>query len=98
MEQTMELEIVNSGKTSFFKGFLTVLLTTVLLFGGAAYAAGYILFNGPSPAAGYQVLQLVEEYPAAQFVRKLYLSDEQLQALKVADEGAVQYSVFPVGE
>ena len=39
MEQTMELEIVNSGKTSFFKGFLAVLLTTVLLFGGAAYAS-----------------------------------------------------------
>ena len=98
MEQTMELEIVNSGKTSFFKGFLAVLLTTVLLFGGAAYAAGYILFNGPSPSAGYQVMQMVGDHPAAQFVWKLYLSDEQLQELKLADEGAVQYSVYPVGE
>ena len=99
MEQTMELEIVEGRKPSVFKRFLVILLITVLLLGGAVYAAGYILFNGPSPYAGQQVVQMVgENRPAVPLIWKLYLNDAQLQEAMTDSEAATQFSVFPVAE
>ena len=98
MEQTQELEIIRERNPSKFKRFITVLLVTVLLLGSAVYAAGYILFNGPSPYAGYQVVKEFGEDPNVQVALRLYMTDADIQAILSEDSRVNQFSVFPKAE
>ena len=98
MEQTLEMEIVRERNPSKFKRFMIVLLVTVLLLGSAVYAAGYILFNGPSPYAGYQFVKTVGDDPNVQIALHLYMTDAEIQAILNDGHGVGQFSVFPQAE
>lgn len=95
MEHTQQLEIVEGKKPSVWKRFLLVLLVTVLLLGGAVYAAGYILLKGPSAYAGQQFVAFVQDHPVLCEIPKLYLTDGEIEAMLSAEDTGGQFSVFP---
>ena len=95
MEYTQELEIVEGKKPSAFKRVLLVLLITVMLLGGTAYAAGYILIHGPSAYAGRQFVETVGENPVARVFLRLYMSDAELDAVLTAEDASGYFSVYP---
>lgn len=95
MENTLQMDIVEGKKPSAFKRFLLVLLITAVLLGGAVYAAGYILFNGPSAYAKQQFVVSVQEHSVLRLVPKLYLTDGEIAAILTAEDADGQFSVFP---
>lgn len=98
MEYTRELEIVEEKNPSGFQRFLLVLLITAMLLGGAAYAAVYILLNGPSPYAGHRFVKAVGDHPVGGMLLKLYMTDAEIQAVLTAEDSAGRFSVFPNAE
>ena len=97
MDNTQELEYVEGKKPSLFKRVLLVLMITVLMLGSAVYAAGYILFKGPSVYAGHQVIKAVQENSVLRVLPQLYLSEAEIEAV-LSDDGRAMFSVYPTAE
>ncbi len=69
---------------------LTILLVTVLIVAAGLYSAMWLVVNGPSETAGKLLILSLKETSAAGFLADWFMSEEEIEALKGADEGVAE--------